>query len=306
MMHVIRCFEEHVEALFTTGVIRGTTHPCTGQEAAAVGTCLALSPGDRVCSTHRGHGHFLALGGDPRRIMAELFGKVDGYSRGRGGSQLMADYSLGFLGSNGITGGGIPFAAGVALAMRQSGARHVVISFFGDGAANQGTFHETLNMAALWALPVLFICENNRYAMSTPVEESTAVPALAARASVYGMPGLAVDGNDLDAVFTAARQAVQRARDGQGPTLLEARTYRLSGHSRGDPRKYRSAGEEAFWKARDPIVRLEETLRKNDILDDAAAAAMRREARRIVDDAERFARESPDPDPATVNEGVYA
>jgi TPP-dependent pyruvate/acetoin dehydrogenase alpha subunit len=211
-MLVIRLFEEAVETLFSRGLIKGTAHPAIGQEAVAVGACGALCRGDYVTSTHRGHGHFIAMGGDPRRIMAELYGKRTGYSRGRGGSQLMADFRLGFLGANGITGGGIPVATGVALSAKLRGTGRIALCFFGDGAANQGTFHESLNMAGLWKLPVVYVCENNMYAMSMRVSDAVPVPDLAVRAAGYGMPGQVVDGNDLPAVQAAVREATARAR----------------------------------------------------------------------------------------------
>lgn len=307
LMLTIRCFEEKVEALFARGLIHGTAHAAIGQEAAAAGACLALRRGrDYVTSTHRGHGHCLACGGDARRIMAELFGKETGYSRGRGGSQLMADFSLGFLGSNGITGGGIPVATGAALSFKLRRARRVALCFFGDGAANQGVFHEALNMAALWNLPVVYVCENNRYAMSMPVERAMAVSGIAERAPGYGMPGLTVDGNDLDAVYRAVTAAAQRARRGEGPTLIECRTYRLSGHSRGDPRCYRTREEEAQWRRRDPIPAYRARLRERGLLSADEDRRLRREARDIVRDAVAFAKRSPAPDPATLEQGVYA
>lgn len=223
-MLVIRRFEERVEELFSKGLIAGTAHPAIGQEAVAVGVCDTLRKGDYVTSTHRGHGHFLACGGDPGRMMAELFGKETGYSRGRGGSQVMADFSLGFLGANGITGGSIALATGAALSLKRQGTGGVVVCFFGDGAANQGSFHESLNMAAIWKIPVLYVCENNRYAMSMLVENSMAITDIAARADGYGIEGASVDGNDLQAVKDVTRDACKRARNGDGPTLIECKT----------------------------------------------------------------------------------
>ncbi|MCX7591767.1 MAG: thiamine pyrophosphate-dependent dehydrogenase E1 component subunit alpha, partial [Kiritimatiellae bacterium] len=254
LMLIIRYFEEQVETLFAKGLIKGTAHPATGQEAVAVGVCSVLRRTDYVTSTHRGHGHFIAKGGDPARIMAELFGKATGYSGGRGGSQLMADYSLGFLGANGITGGSIPFATGIALASKLRHTDRVTVCFFGDGASNQGTFHESLNMAGLWRLPIVYICENNMYAMSTPVHQAMAIRDIATRAASYGFSGEVVDGNNFFAVREATRRACLRARRGGGPTLLECKTYRLSGHSRGDPGLYRSPNEvKEAWR-NDPIA----------------------------------------------------
>ena len=306
-MLVIRYFEKKVEDLFTHGVIKGTAHPAVGQEAVAVGIGRAMRKGDYVTSTHRGHGHFIALGGDPRRIMAELYGKRTGYSAGRGGSQVMADYKLGFLGANGITGGSIALATGAALSLQLQGSPRVVICIFGDGATNQGVFHESLNMAGIWKLPVVYVCENNRFAMSMRVDQAVAISDLSSRAASYGFPGVAVDGNDLFAVRDAVAEACARARSGLGATLLECRTYRMSGHSRGDPRRYRSREEEQEWALKDPIERYRRTLRKRGVLTPERDRAARKEARAAVAAAVKFARTSPDPDPATdLLEGVYA
>jgi pyruvate dehydrogenase E1 component alpha subunit len=305
-MLVIRLFERKVEALFTEGHIKGTAHPAIGQEAVAVGVAAALRKGDYVTSTHRGHGHCIAVGGDPSRIMAELFGKATGYSGGRGGSQVMADFKVGFLGANGITGGSIALATGAALALRQQARDGVVACFFGDGAVNQGSFHESLNMAAIWKLPVLYICENNRFAMSMRVNDSVVVEDLSARAAGYGLPGVSVDGNDLFAVHAAAHEACRRARDGGGPTLIECKTYRLSGHSRGDPRVYRTREEEREWGRREPIRRLRRELLRRGRLSPEQDAAVRREVRAIVRAAVAFARRSPLPDPAGLEEGLFA
>jgi TPP-dependent pyruvate/acetoin dehydrogenase alpha subunit len=306
-MLVIRLFEETVERLFSRGLIQGTAHPAIGQEAVAVGACGALRPGrDCVTSTHRGHGHCLACGGDPNRAMAELFGKATGYSRGRGGSQLMADFSLGFLGSNGITGAGLPVAAGAALAFQLRRAARVALCFFGDGAANQGVFHEALNLAAIWKLPVVYVCENNRYAMSMPVEKSIAIRDIADRATAYGMPGLIVDGNDLEEVRGAVRAAAERARRAEGPTLIECKTYRLSGHSRGDPRRYRSREEEAQWRRKDPIAAWRRTLRARGLLTTEDDRRIRHAARAAIREAVAFARRSPPPDAQTLEEGLFS
>lgn len=305
-MLVIRHFEERVEALFADGMIRGTAHPAVGQEATAVGVNRGLCAGDYVTSTHRGHGHMIARGGDPRRIMAELYGKATGYSGGRGGSQLMVDLGLGFLGANGITGGSIPVATGAALSIRQRGTKRVAACFFGDGAANQGTFHESLNLAAIWKLPVIYICENNMYAMSMHVRDAMAIEHIAQRADAYGMPGTVVDGNDPEAVASAVARARKRARAGEGPTLLECKTYRMSGHSRGDPRRYRSREEEVAQQRRDPLPRYRRELVARGDLSDAEADALDAEARRAIDDAVAFAEQSPYPDAATLEEGVFA
>ena len=305
-MLVIRLFEEKVEDLFTRGMIRGTAHAAVGQEAVAVGVCGALRKIDYVTSTHRGHGHFIARGGKPRRIMAELFGKRTGYSRGRGGSQFMADFRLGFIGANGITGGSLPVAVGVALSVKQRRTGGIVVSFFGDGASNQGTFHESLNLAAIWKLPIVFVCENNRYAMSMPVTEAVPIADIAARAASYGLPGEVVDGNDLMMVRKAFTAAGERARRMGIPTLLECKTYRFCGHSRGDRRIYRSAEEEAVYRRLDPIPRFRKTLMAAGLLTRPVDSRLRREARDTVRDAVRFAHRSKDPDPGTLTEGLLA
>ena len=304
-MWLIRRFEEAVERLFVEGRIGGTAHVCIGQEAIPVGVCAALSPCDAVTSTHRGHGHFIARGGEPRRILAELFGGVSGYARGRGGSQMMTDLSLGYYGSNGITGGGIPFATGLALDAKMRGTGRVVACFFGDGASNQGTFHESLNIASLWKLPVIFICENNGYAMSTATARGLANMHVADRAAGYAMRSSRIDGNDVEAVSNAAEAAVAAAREGLGPTLLECVTYRLSGHSRGDQRVYRTREEEAEARKHEPLVRLEALLRERGIWDDSLAA-IPGEAAAKIDEAIAFAAADALPDPAAVAEGVYA
>jgi pyruvate dehydrogenase E1 component alpha subunit len=294
-MLTIRFFEEAVERLFHEGRIGGTAHTCIGQEAVAVGGAAALQPHDAVTSTHRGHGHFLAMGADPCRVMAELFGRATGYSAGRGGSQMMMDTALGFYGANGITGGSIPFAAGLALDAKLRGTGRVVLCFFGDGASNQGVFHETLNLAALWKLPVVFLCENNGYAMSTSLRRGLANPDITARGAAYNIPAAHADGNDLLAVNHAVADALRQARQGHGPVLLECRTYRLSGHSRGDKREYRQSREEQEAWQREPIARLEAHLRAQPLADEAAIAARREAARARVEAAIRFAEESPLP-----------
>ena len=303
---MIRLFEEAIERLFLEGRIMGTAHTCIGQEAVAVGTAAALEAHDAMTTTHRGHGHFLARGAEPKRVMAELFGRETGYSRGRGGSQMMMDPSIGFFGANGITGGSIPFATGVALDAKLRDTGRVTVCFFGDGASNQGVFHETLNLAALWKLPVLFVAENNGYAMSTPTARGLANPHIADRASAYGITGVSVDGNDFFAVRDCVAQHAAVCRAGQGPVLLECVTYRLSGHSRGDPRVYRSREEEAAAWENDPILRLETRLKADGTLTDATAKTLREKAQACVDDAIRFAESSPLPDPASLQEDLFA
>ena len=305
-MVLIRAFEMRIDELFASGQIRGTSHLCAGQEAAAVGACAGLRPDDYVVSNHRGHGHFIAKGGQPRRLLAELFGRQTGYSRGRGGSQHMACFEIGFLGSNGITGGGLPIAVGAALALKLQGRDQVVLCFFGDGAANQGTFHEALNLAAIWALPVVFLCENNLYAMSTHVRDAMAIDHIATRSQAYGMPGRTIDGNDLLAVRDAVAQAAQRARRGDGPSLIEANTYRFLGHSKSDQREYRSAEEEQSWHERDPIRLFAAKLRQQHLLDDEQIAQIDADVRRQVDEAVQFALSSPQPGADEIDGAVFA
>ncbi|MHB9134432.1 MAG: thiamine pyrophosphate-dependent dehydrogenase E1 component subunit alpha [Armatimonadota bacterium] len=291
-MLLIRRFEERVDELFAAGKLKGTSHLAVGQEAVAVGASAALHPDDYLTSTHRGHGHFMARGGDPRRIMAELFGKETGYSQGRGGTQHMADFSIGFLGMNGITGGMLPIAAGAAFSARYRRSGQIALAFFGDGASNQGTFHETLNMAAVWKLPAVFLCENNCYAMSSPACCMVSAPRIADRAAGYGLPGVTIDGNDVLAVRAAVVEAATRARAGEGPTLIEALTYRQTGHSRGDLCLYRTREEEAEWKERDPITRFVAQLVADGTFTEAAWGCMQEEISAEVAAAELFARDS--------------
>ncbi|MFQ5665246.1 MAG: thiamine pyrophosphate-dependent dehydrogenase E1 component subunit alpha [Candidatus Binatia bacterium] len=305
LLALIRAFEERVLKLVADGSIRGTTHPYVGQEAVAVGACWALHAQDLVVSTHRGHGHLLAKGGDPNRLMAELFGKATGYGGGKGGTQHMADFAVGHLGSNGITGGGIPIGTGAALSVQMRSSGQVVGIFFGDGAANQGTFHESLNLAALWRLPAVYVCENNLYAMSTPVREACAVEHIADRASAYGIPGAQVDGMDVLAVADATHAAVERARAGHGPTLIECKTYRFLGHSKSDQRVYRSREEEATWRERDPIARFRAVMITRRLAHAAELEKITRQALSAVDAAVEFARCGPFPEPSALTDGVY-
>lgn len=284
----IRKFEERLNQLYDEGYIQGTIHLYVGQEGVAVGACAALREDDYITSTHRGHGHFIAKGGDIKRILAEIRGLEEGYCRGRGGTQHMADFATGHLGSNGITGGQIPVATGAALAAKMRGRDHVVLCFFGDGAANEGVFHESLNMAAVWELPIVYVCENNLYAMSTPVEAAFKTKDIATRAAAYGMPGCVVDGMDVIAVARDVREAVDRARQGKGPTLVECKTYRFLGHSRSDARIYRTRQEEEAWKERDPIKLLSEKLAKEGLTQDKLNTIEDR-AMKEVDEAVEFA-----------------
>ena len=279
----IRRFEEKLNDLYAMGYIQGTIHLYIGQEAVSVGACAALKNHDYITSTHRGHGHFIAKGGDINRIMAEIWGLDEGYCAGRGGTQHMADFSIGHLGSNGITGGQIPIATGAALAIKMQGKEQVVLCFFGDGATNEGVFHESLNMGAVWKLPVVYICENNLYAMSTPVSNAFAIKDIATRATAYGMPGHIVDGMDVVDVKRVVDEAVNRARDGRGPTLVECKTYRFLGHSRSDTRAYRTKQEETSWEERDPIKLLSEKL----LNEGATSDELERVEKRVVEEIDK-------------------
>jgi len=259
-VYLIRRFEERVETLVSEGEIQGTIHLCIGQEAVPVGTYAALRDDDYAIGTHRSHGHILGKKTDIKKVMAELFGKKTGYCKGLGGTQHMAAFDKHFLGTNGITGGGIPVATGVALGLKLKKSDQVVICFMGDGAVNQGTFHESLNMASIWKLPVVFIIENNLYAMSTPVRDVVNITNLSERSQSYGFEGKTIDGNDVFLVRAAVEKAAEKARLGGGPTLIEAITYRQKGHSRSDPRTYRTRDEEKDWFKKDPLLKLENDL----------------------------------------------
>ncbi|MFD5086102.1 thiamine pyrophosphate-dependent dehydrogenase E1 component subunit alpha [Kitasatospora sp. NPDC058406] len=302
MLRLIRSFEEQALALVKSGVITGGIHPYIGQEAVAVGVCAALAPGDRLTSTHRGHGHVLARGVDPARLLAELAGRVDGLNRGRGGSMHAADLRLGILGANGIVGAGAPIAVGAAWAARQAGEPTVAVAFFGDGALNQGVLLESFNLAAMWRLPVLFVCENNGYATTLPAETAVAGSALG-RAAAFGIQAAAVDGMDTEAVRTAAEQAVARAREGGGPAFLECRTYRFEGHHTMERRmklNYRSAEEVDAWREQDPLPRAAAAIGAD------RAAELDAEVTAELAAAERFALDSPHPDPAGAADHLYA
>ena len=305
-MHLIRKFEETAEASYMRGLIHGTMHLSIGQEASAVGATLPLRRDDYILSTHRGHGHCLAKGADPARMLAEFFGKETGYCRGRGGSMHIADIDSGNLGANGIVGGGLPIAVGVGMSIRMQKQERVCMVFFGDGATNEGAFHEALNMASIWKLPVVFVCENNKYGMSMDIALAMAVPNVADRASAYAMPGVAVDGNDLPAVAAAAAAAIDRARTGGGPSLVECKTYRWRGHSKSDRNLYRTKEEIDAWRKRDPIRLLEAELVAHGRFDAADLAAIEKAAALEIERALEFAKASPDPAPSELTRDVYA
>ena len=306
IMLEIRYFEQKADNLFVQGKIHGTMHLSIGQEGVAAGAGAALRPGDYLLNTHRGHGHCIAKGADLNLMMAEFRGKEVGYCRGRGGSMHIADVSRHNLGANGIVGGGIGLAMGVGLAIKLQKQDHVVLGVFGDGASNQGIFHEALNMAAIYGLPVIYLCENNQYGMSTSIKKSTKINAISDRAASYGMPGVTVDGNDIMAVYEAVSAAAERGRDGDGPTLVEAITYRWKGHSKNDPGVYRTKDEVEYWKSLDPIMRFQERLIDDGVITEAEAEAIDKAADQAIEDAYAFAESSPEPSVDTIMEGVYA
>ena len=305
-MYRIRAFEEKVDELFMRGEVHGTTHLSIGEEATAVGALAALRDDDFITSTHRGHGHCIAKGADLSLMMAELLGKETGYCRGRGGSMHIADVKTGNLGANGVVGGGIPIATGVGLSIVLQELNQVCLCFFGDGAANEGTFHESINMAAIWDLPVVFLCENNQYGMSMSTRRSMRNETVAQRASAYGIPGERVDGNDVLAVYATVHKAVQCARAGQGPSLIECFTYRHKGHSKSDQNRYRTRDEIREWQQRDPIQQFVAFLTSQAMLDEQKVAQAEADAYQAIEEAYQFALRSADPDPETLLEGVYA
>jgi pyruvate dehydrogenase E1 component alpha subunit len=305
-MLTIRVFELRVIELFREGVIRGSTHTYIGMEANAVGACTALRPDDYITSTHRGHGHCIAKGGDVRLMMAELLGKATGYCKGKGGSMHIADIDAGILGANGIVGGGMGIATGAALSSKLRNSGQVCVCFFGEGGFNQGAFHENANLASIWKLPVIFFCENNQYAMSMSVKRATSVSDLTDRAAAYSMPGFGVDGMDVMDVWEATSRAAERARAGEGPSLIVSTTYRFEGHNIGDPQPYRTKTEVDEWRKRDAIERFRDQLVDEGVATAAETEAIERTIRERIEEAVEFARISPEPDLTTLEEDVYA
>ena len=309
-MILIREFDQLAIELRKARRIHGALHPYVGEEAVAVGACAALRPTDRITSTHRGHGHCIAKGADINRMMAELFGRVDGYCKGKGGSMHIADFAIGMLGANGIVAGGMPIACGAALAAQLEEAGGVAACFFGDGATGEGEFHETLNIASLWKLPLLFVCENNQYGAGNAIESVRAVTDISLHAPAYGMPGVSVDGNDVLAVRDATGEAVERARQGAGPTLIHCKTFRSLFHAMRDvpPPETRSADLLAAWRGRDrdPITRFEDNLTGSGIVTAAEVLAIRGQVKRDLDAAVDFAEASPYPDPKDLLVDMFA
>lgn len=304
-MLVIRAFDSSLGDLYTRGLIRGSAHAAIGQEAVAVGGCAPLRNHDLITSTHRGHGHAIAKGGDVQRMMCELLGRSNGYCRGKGGSMHIADFSIGMLGANGIVGGGFGIAAGAALAAQVRHTEQVVLCFFGEGAINQGAFHEIANIAAIWRLPLVLLCENNQFAMSARVSQMTAVDDLSKRAEAYGIPGCTIDGMDAVIVWEAIDAAVTRARLGDGPSLVVATCYRFGGHFSGDAMAYRNSEELEPWLKRDPIELLFSRLEAMSLMDRQELEKVTGEAEESIEEAIAFAQASAFPDPAEAFEDIY-
>ncbi len=304
-MRLIRAFEERVRELFAAGEIPGFVHLYAGEEAVAVGVCSHLTDDDYITSTHRGHGHCIAKGVDVKPMMAELYGRSTGSCRGKGGSMHIADVSKGMLGANGIVGGGPPLACGAALTAKTLGTDQVAVCFFGDGAAEQGTTHEGMNLAAIWKLPVIFVCENNGFAESTPVDYHCAVTDIAERAASYDIPGVSVDGLDVMAVYEAAAAAVARARAGEGPSLIETKTWRYYGHFEGDQITYRTPEQDQAARERDPIQRFAEQIVSQGIVSQADLDAIDGKAEAAIDEAVEYAESSPLPETAETLTDVY-
>ena len=304
-MVLIRRFEEKTAEMYSRGKITGFCHLYAGEEAVAVGAIAALYDKDYVVSTYREHGHCLAKGSSPRAVMAELFGKATGLSRGHGGSMHLFDPNLRFMGGYAIVGGGLPIATGLGLSIRYRDEPEVVCCFFGDGALPQGAFHESLNLASLWKLPVVFICENNFYGMGTMVQNAICQEELYRFAEPYKMPGVRVDGMNVLDVYRAATEAATRAREGDGPSLIEAVTYRFRGHSMSDPAEYRSRREERIWQERDPIKNLKRKLLLDNRLSEARLTEIDQEVTDVIEDAVKFAEESPEPGIETLDKYVY-
>ncbi|MDK2901741.1 MAG: acetoin:2,6-dichlorophenolindophenol oxidoreductase subunit alpha [Thermosediminibacterales bacterium] len=306
-MYKIREFENQVFELYKAGLMPGLAHLYLGEEAVGTGACAALRPDDYIVSTHRGHGHLIARGADTKKMMAEILGKRDGYCKGKGGSMHIMALDKGILGANGIVGAGIPIATGAAYKSKLKDTKQVILSFFGDGASNQGTFHESLNMASAWKLPIVYIIENNLYGISVSVKRVTNVENLSVRAQAYGIKGVTIDGNDVLKVYETIKEAVEFAREGGGPTLIECKTYRIKGHHVGDPAtQYRTREEEEFWKERCPILRLKKYLIEKSVLTEKDIQELENEVIQEIKEAVKFAKNSPYPDASEAFEDVYA
>ncbi len=302
----IRTFEERVSKEFAAGNIQGIVHLYLGEEAVATGACANLRPDDYIVSTHRGHGHLIAKGGQTDRMMAEIFGKATGYCKGKGGSMHIADPTIGMLGANGIVGAGIPIATGAAMAAQMRGTDQVAISFFGDGACNTSRFHEGINMGAACKAPVVYVIENNLFMVSTRTTDVMAISEMSQRAAAYGIPGVAVDGNDVVAVYEAVGGAVARARRGEGPTLIDCKTYRWHGHMEGDPQRYKPKDEIEAWMKKDPVPRFEQYLAEHGVLTTSEMETIKQEMLAEIEQAVKFAKDSPYPPLDQVTTDVFA
>ena len=307
LMLTIREFEDNIEKLFFKGEVPGFLHSYMGEEAVAVGVCSALNKDDYIISTHRGHGHIIAKGGQVKKMMAEIFAKSTGYCKGKGGSMHIVDVSLGILGANGIVGAGLAIAPGAALSAQMRKTDQVTVCFFGDGASNRGTFHEALNLSSIWNLPVIFICENNQYGMGTPFKRHMKIDKISVRAKSYDIPGLTVDGCNVYAVYDATQEALSRARNDEGPTLIECQTYRWKGHFIGDnATHYREQEEVDHWKTKCPIMTMEKSLLSEGILNESEIKKIKADVEAKISEAIEFSRSSPDPDPQEVFKDVYS
>ena len=305
-MLTIRYFEEQVDRFYMEGKVHGTGHLYIGMEAVAVGTILALDRKDVITSNHRGHGHCIAKGADINRMMAELLGKATGYCKGKGGSMHIADINLGNLGANGIVGGGIAIATGAALAVKQNKTGQVVACFFGDGATNQGVFHESANMASIWDLPVLYVIENNLYGMGFPIKKAVNIKKLSGRACAYGLEGRTIDGNDVEGIYATSRELIKKVRKTSKPVILECLTYRYKGHSRMDAERYRTKEEVKEWIKKCPILTYKKHLLKDNIIDQSEIDTIEKKVKEEIDKAKEFALKSPYPDASEAETDVYA
>ncbi|MCJ7689521.1 MAG: thiamine pyrophosphate-dependent dehydrogenase E1 component subunit alpha [Clostridiaceae bacterium] len=302
----IRKFETTAKNHFAEGEIPGFVHLYIGEEAIATGVCSNLNDDDFITSTHRGHGHIVAKGGDLNFMMAELFGKATGYGKGKGGSMHIADATKGILGANGIVGAGHNISVGAAFSAQYRGTKQVCVCFFGDASTNQGTFHESLNLASTWKLPVVFVCENNLYGISVSQSRHQAIKDISVRAASYNMPGVTIDGNDVFAVSEAAKEGVERARNGEGPTLIECKTYRQRGHFEGDPGTYKPVAEQEAWLKKDPIPRMEKYILENNIVNEEELKSIQLDMDKQLEDAVKFANDSPYPSLESIGEDVYS
>ncbi len=304
-MFRVRSFELKTMQFCTEKLNRGSLHLYVGEEASAVGSCMALEKGDYITSTHRGHGHCIAMGGDVKRMLAEIAGRSTGYCKGKGGSMHIADLDLGIMGANGIVGAGIPIAVGAGIAMDNQNKKNIILCFFGDGASNTGAFHEAMNMASIWSLPIIFFCENNFYGISGCTRDTLNIENISERSKAYGIHGVTVDGNDIFEIYDETKKARDMAVSGKGPVLIEAKTYRWLGHWQADPCRYRDDAEVEEWKKKCPIKRMRKHLIDEGILSEEKIDGLEEEINREIEETEKYAIESPEPDPEEALEDIY-